>query len=346
MDKLVLKKIFHNLYKIRKLQEMLISEYHPADEMRCPVHFCLGQELMPSIIASLIKKNDNILSHHRSHGYYLASGAPIKEMIAEFYGKKTGSNGGLAGSQELSHEKYNFFSGTILSGMFAMANGTAFGDKYLKKPNISFAIIGDGGMEEGIVYESINLAAKFNLPTIFICENNSYSVHTHISKRNKINSFHKKASAFGIKTAFFNQNNPIKLYKELKEITNESRTKKTPFFIEIETYRFCSHVGPENDMHIGYRNLSEINKWKNKDPLKKIRLELEKYYKETEIKKIEAEINNILSLDLKFAKKSKFPNYAEALKNNYNNNIYTNIKKINRPTFFNPNQKETKLNPY
>ena len=104
-------------------------------------------------------------------------------MIAEFYGKKSGSNAGLAGSQELSYSKNNFFSGTILSGMFSIALGTAFAQKKQNSKNITATIIGDGGMEEGIVYETLNLASLKSLPILFVCENNRYSVHTHISER-------------------------------------------------------------------------------------------------------------------------------------------------------------------
>ena len=101
-------------------------------------------------------------------------------MVAEFYGKKNGSNGGLAGSQELSDPDTSFYSGTILSGALAMGVGDAFAKKYKNKNFLNVSVIGDGGMEEGIVIESINMASLYNLPVIFICENNIYSTHTHI----------------------------------------------------------------------------------------------------------------------------------------------------------------------
>ena len=125
--------IFKKMIEIRRSQEMLIAEYHPADQMRCPIHFCLGQEVLAACLHFFLKKKDYVLSHHRSHGYYLAKGCPLDKMVAEFYGKASGSNAGLTGSQEVSYPKKFFFSGTILSGMFSIALGTSFAQKINKK---------------------------------------------------------------------------------------------------------------------------------------------------------------------------------------------------------------------
>ena len=190
-QKLNLYRIFH---LIKFSQEYLIKIYHPEDKMRCPIHFCLGQEDLASCLHPFLNKNDHVLSHHRSHGYYLAKKCPIDNMIAEFYGKADGSNAGLTGSQELSYPKNNFFSGTILSGMFSISLGTAFAQKIGNKKNISIGIIGDGGMEEGIVYETLNIASLKSLPILFICENNRYSVQTNISARTVTFNFKNRAS--------------------------------------------------------------------------------------------------------------------------------------------------------
>ena len=180
MHKNQLIKLYKIFHLIRFSQEYLIKIYHPEDKMRCPIHFCLGQEALAACSSFFLHQNDFVLSHHRSHGYYLAKKCPINDMISEFYGKKNGSNSGLAGSQELSFTKNNFYSGTILSGMFSIALGTAYSQKKNNTKNITMTIIGDGGMEEGIAYETLNLASLHSLPILFVCENNKYSVHTNI----------------------------------------------------------------------------------------------------------------------------------------------------------------------
>ena len=139
-----------SLYKmarlIRRTQEILIEEYTAKQEMRCPMHFCIGQEGTPTALSPLLRAEDYIVSHYRSHGYYLAKGAPLTEMLAEFHGKVTGSNSGFAGSMELAHEEKRIFSGAIVGGPIAIAMGIAFAVKYREVPGIVIAVVGDGSM--------------------------------------------------------------------------------------------------------------------------------------------------------------------------------------------------------
>src|SRR2546428_12118703 len=108
--------ILRFMLRLRRCEEALAREYHPADEMRCPVHFCIGQEAVPAALSALLRKDDYLFCHHRSHGYYLSKGAPMDALFAELYGKQTGANGGLAGSQDKSFPSRKFFSGAILPG--------------------------------------------------------------------------------------------------------------------------------------------------------------------------------------------------------------------------------------
>ena len=204
-------KIYYHLLLIRSVEEAIVERYHPADKMRCPIHMCVGQELAPSVLNLFLKPEDGLWSHHRSHGYYLAKGGSLTGMISEFYGKKNGANGGLAGSQELSSAKDNFYSGTILSGAFAMSAGSAFASNYLNDDYVTVAIIGDGGMEEGIVFETINLAAKKGLPILFICENNNYSIFTPLKERTNSQDLHLKVKEFGIETMKIKSNNVFEI---------------------------------------------------------------------------------------------------------------------------------------
>src|SRR5713226_9510002 len=107
--------ILRFMLRLRMCEEALQSEYHPADEMRCPIHFCIGQEAVPAALSLLVQREDYLFSHHRSHGYYFAKGAPMEELFAEIYGKATGANGGRAGSQDISHSEFRFYSGAILA---------------------------------------------------------------------------------------------------------------------------------------------------------------------------------------------------------------------------------------
>src|SRR4029079_9543401 len=190
--------LYRMMRLVRRAEEILMAEYHPADEMRCPMHFCVGQEAMPAALARVMRPADILMSHYRSHGYYLAKGAPLDAMVAEFYGKNTGANLGIAGSMELASHPHNFYSGAIVAGSLIMPIGGAFAQKYRGVDDISIAVMGDGVFDEGITYEIFNLAALHRLPLLIICENNKYAAHTPIDKRQAIGKLAERAAAFGI----------------------------------------------------------------------------------------------------------------------------------------------------
>ena len=338
-------KIFH---LIKFSQEYLIKIFHPEDKMRCPIHFCLGQEVLAACLYFFLKKNDMLLSHHRSHGYYLAKKCPLDKMIAEFYGKANGSNSGLAGSQELSYTKNNFFSGTILSGMFSMALGTSFAQKINNNSNnITVTVIGDGGMEEGIVYETLNLASLKSLPILFVCENNRYSVHTHISKRTLIFNFKNKIKAFGIKYLNISEYNPENIFQKMEEIFSYVRKKRKPIFLEFDTMRSCGHVGPENDdKEFNYRNKDLLYR-KKRDSFKTLNSLLLKSNSLKHLISIKKSNENKVILAVQKARKGSFLNYKKSIKFNFIKSYSKIIKNFSKPSKnFYRKQKETKLNPY
>src|SRR5262249_978936 len=115
--------LYRTMYLIRRAEEILMAEYHPSDQMRCPMHFCVGQEARAWGLGRVIRRKDILMSPYRSHGYYLAKGAPLDAMVAEFYGKKTGANLGIAGSMELASHDHNFYSGAIVGGSLFMPFG-------------------------------------------------------------------------------------------------------------------------------------------------------------------------------------------------------------------------------
>lgn len=347
MNKNKLLDIYKNFHLIRFSQQYLMNIYHPEDKMRCPIHFCLGQEALASCTSLLLKKNDYVLSHHRSHGYYLAKKSPVDKMISEFYGKKDGSNFGLAGSQELSFSKTNFYSGTILSGMFSIALGTSFAQKINKTKDVTMTIIGDGGMEEGIVYETLNLASFHSLPIIFICENNRYSVHTNIKERTKSKDFSKKIKSFDIEYLKIDDFKIENIFKKIEKVFFKVRKTSKPIFIEIDTMRTCGHVGPENDdAEFNYRK-DELVKWKNKDSAEYFKKKVLKYFSESLIDKIEKKNENIIKLAVRKAREQKTLSFDKSLEVNFIKSYSKKIKKFSKPkTLFDKGQLDTKLAPY
>ena len=320
--------LYKNLFYIREIQEQLIKKYRQGNKMRCPMHFCIGQEMIPASLNLLINKKDSLFCGHRSHGYYLSKNGPLKEMFAEFYGKKTGISGGMAGSQEMMNKDINFYSGALLSGSFAMSIGDAFAKKYRNEKSIAVAVIGDGGMDEGISYEVINMATIMKLPILFICENNFYSTQTHMRERNKKLSIAKKLTPFGIESKLLDTKNPEVCFDVLDKSIKKIRKNNKPIFIEALTYRFNAHVGPESDDHYNYRSKNEIDYWKKRDPLNFYEKKLNKEFKDFAKKK--SSIKKIIKVKIKnsfeFAEKSKFPNSFKEF--NFQNNYSKLVKKF------------------
>ncbi len=303
--------LYYFMKRLRMTEEALAKEYHPADEMRCPVHFCIGQEVAPAALNKIMKNDDYLFSHHRSHGYYLAKNAPIEKMFAELYGKQTGSNGGIAGSQDISFQQKNFYSGAILAGAIAVAIGTALSLKYRGSEQNVFVGFGESATDEGIFWEAINYSVLKKLPIIFVCENNNYSVYSPQRKRQAGKSISNKVKSFGVNSDVIFGNDVTLAYKKIFEASEISRSESQPYFLEMITSRWSAHYGPENDDNIGYRDKGELDFWMRNCPIKLLRNELIKNkildtdIEQKTIEKYQNEINK----SFEFAKSSPFPNF-------------------------------------
>ncbi len=283
--------------KIRKVEIRIAKEYQ-KQEMRCPIHLSLGQEIPASAISNCLNKSDYTISYHRAHAHYISRGCNLEKMISEIYGKKTGCSKGLGGSMHLIDLKKNFIGSTaIVSSSIPVGVGFAYSLKLKKNKNKICIFIGDASVEEGVFFESLNLAVLKKLPIIFFCENNGYSVYTSLmSRQPKKRKIYKMAEAIGIKSHYFDSSDPIKLIIGLKKIIKNKILE--PLFIEVKTYRYLEHCGPNVDDHLGYRKIQEINFWKKNDPL----IKLEQYLIQNNILS-KKKINNLKNdLDLKIQK--------------------------------------------
>ena len=253
------------------------------------------------------------MSHYRSHGYYLAKGAPLDAMVAEFYGKKTGANSGIAGSMELGSHEHNFYSGAIVGGSLYMPFGGAFAQKYRGGEDISVSVIGDGVFDEGITYEIFNLAALYRLPLLIICENNKYAAHTPIEKRQAVVQLTDRAQSFGIPFEKHDGYDAMLLLRTLERVVPEIRAGGGPRCIEIATYRYCGHVGPGEDEGMGYRTAEEIKHWKMRNPVATLRRELATDLDGGELGRLEEAIEADIRSAVAVAKRAPWPNFQEIL---------------------------------
>ena len=267
-----MKNLNFTLYKkmlFFRLVEKEIAKRYSEREMRCPTHLSIGQEAVAAAFSELANKKDYAVSSHRAHLHYLAKGGDLKKMIAEIYGKKTGCSKGKGGSMHLIDTNVNFMgSSAIVGNSIPVGTGLALSSKIKNDGRKSFIFFGDGAVEQGVFFESINFAAVKKIPAIFVCENNLYSVYSSLKERQPENrKNYKMTRAIGIESYFSSGNNVFECYKSLKKAIRYVEKFKKPVFIEFLTYRQIEHCGPNIDDHLNYRSSKEINFWKLKDPL-------------------------------------------------------------------------------
>ena len=314
-------KILHNLYKniLRiRLIETEIAKKYSDQKMRCPVHLSIGQESIPVSICSNLRKTDIIVTAHRSHAHYLAKGGNLKKMISELYGKVTGSSKGRGGSMHLIDNNSNINAAVpIVGSILPIGVGMAWANKLKNNNNIVVIFFGDGATEEGAFLESIDFASLHDLKVLFVCENNNYSVYSHLRKRqSKLRSIVKIANSVGINTVYHKNHNTIDIYKSAKKVIRKIKKTSRPHLFEINTFRYLEHCGPNNDDDLNYRDNNEISKWLKKDQvifLEKI-LYRKKILNENKKKKIIQVIKTEINKAFNFAEISSYPKKKDLMK--------------------------------
>ena len=303
-------KLYFTMKRIRRVEEKIAELYHDG-EMRTPVHLCIGQEAISTGINLNLRVEDQIVTGHRSHAQYLSKGGNLLELIAEIYGKENGCALGRGGSQHLVDTKVGFMSsGPILGSNIAIGTGIALANKFNMNDQIVISYFGDAATEQGVLHEALNFASIQSLPIIFVCENNELSTHSRISERQPARNISEIAIPHKIKNLTVDGNNVFHIFNLMKEIINEVRYKKEPYFLEFKTYRWMEHVGPNYDFDLGYRDEEEFQKWKKRDPLilelkrlKALDTNFEEIINEIDLN-IDLEVGEVFSR----AKLAKFPN--------------------------------------
>ena len=313
--------LLSNMMRIRLVEEEIAKRYK-QNKMRCPTHLSIGQEAPPTAVSNFLDKNDFVVSTHRGHAHYLAKGGNLKKMISEIYGKKTGCSGGKGGSMHLIDVEQGFMgTSAIVGNSIPIGVGLGFSQYLKNSTNISCIYLGDGAIEEGVFYESANFAALKNLPILFVCENNFYSVYSPLSVRQPNGrKIAKMVSEIGINSIGEIDGNDInKCCNVLSEVIPLIRQGNGPFFLEFMTYRWREHCGPNYDNNIGYRNSSEFEEWKSRDPIEKLKNELLASDNKTkdQIFSLEKIIINEIIEAFNFAEEAAFPDPEETYKGVY-----------------------------
>ena len=277
------------------------------------IHVCIGQEASVTGACFALRKDDYICPTHRGHGQCLAKGMSPSKMMAELYGKKTGSNMGRGGSLHLSDSENGVLCGmAILGAGLPMAAGAAMSAKLTGIDRVALAFFGEGASNEGIVHETMNLAALWMLPVIFFCESNQYAELSHRDYHLKIDTLARRAEGYGMPGVKVDGNDVLEVFRVTSEAVKRAREGGGPTLIDSITCRWHGHY--EGDPQ-AYRKEGDLEEWMKKDPI----LRLEKKLFETGVlnqegkKEILKSIEETMASAEAFAESSPYPQPEEAL---------------------------------
>ena len=298
------------MLRIRLVEEKIV-ELYPKQEMRCPVHLSIGQEAAAVGACAALGPRDYALSAHRSHAHYLAKGGDLKAMMAEIYGKATGCCRGRGGSMHLIDGESGFVGATpIVGATIPIAVGTAFASMLRGEPRVSVAFLGDAAVETGAFHESASFAALKKLPVVFLCENNLFSVYSPLSVRQPAGrEIFEMARGQGMASVQGDGNDVEEVLRLSAEAARRARAGEGPSFIELKTYRWREHCGPDYDNHLGYRDEADAESWKKRCPLDvlKGRMLREGLAKDADFERLRVRISSEIEEAVRFALESPFP---------------------------------------
>jgi len=310
----LLRRLHDEILRIRLVEERIVALY-PEQQMRCPVHLSIGQEGVAVGVCAALSREDWVLSGHRSHAHYLAKGGALKPMFGELYGRATGCARGRGGSMHLVDLEAGFVGAVpIVASTIPIAVGAAWGARMRGENRVVVAFFGEAATEEGAFHEAINFAQLKQLPVLFACENNLYSVYSPMEVRQPANrEVFELAKGHGVESRQCDGNDVQEVLDLSRWAVERARRGEGPSFVEYKTYRWREHCGPNYDNDIGYRTEAEYLDWKQKDPLAHVERVLRERQALTDADlaavqaRIEAEIDEAVA----FGKNSPYPDASE-----------------------------------
>lgn len=307
-----LEQLYRTLYTIRVFETQCIKLYRQGLIIGY-FHPYLGEEAIAVGVCAALREDDYIVSTHRGHGHCIAKGGELKKMMAEVLGREAGYCGGRGGSMHIADiTKGNIGANGIVGGGIPIGVGAGLGISIRGSDQVVAIFFSDGASNNGVFAESLNLAAIWDLPVVFVLENNHYAVSSPIEQMSRITDLHKRAEGYGVTAGAVDGNDVLAVYEKAKEAVQACRTGKGPVLIEAKTYRHGGHH--VNDPGL-YMPKDRLEYYKAKDPVKIGRKYLAEQGKctEQEILAIEQQIDSLMDETIEFAKNSPEPSVEEFL---------------------------------
>ncbi|BEH03833.1 pyruvate dehydrogenase E1 component subunit alpha [Candidatus Karelsulcia muelleri] len=315
----------------RKFEDKCRSLYL-KQKIRGFLHLYNGQEAIPAgLVHAMDLKKDKMITAYRCHIFPIAMGVNPKNIMAELFGKNTGTSCGMGGSMHIFSKKYRFYGGHgIVGGQIPLGAGIAFADKYFYRDGVTITIMGDGAVNQGSLHETFNMAMIWKLPVVFICENNRYAMGTSVKRSSNIKDIYKIGFSYKMPSFCVDGMDPLKIYEHAYNAISRARNGNGPTFLDILTYRYRGHSMSDAET---YRSKKEVNESKNIDPILLIKQYILKTKIVTEkvLNSFKDEINKKINECVKFAELSYSANVEKLYSVVYNQKDYPFLeKKINK----------------
>ena len=300
--------MYRQMLLMRRFEERAAQEYGKS-KIGGFCHLYIGQEAVGVGAIAALREDDYIFSSYRDHGHALAAGMDPKEIMAELFGKFTGCSKGMGGSMHMFDASKHFMGGYgIVGGHVPLASGTAFASKYNGKDSVTICFFGEAAANQGVFHETLNLAALWKLPVIFICENNRYGMGTAVERASAVWDIYQKASAYDMDRLAADGMDVLEMYRVVKRAVDRARKNSSPTMIEARTYRFRGH-SMSDPIHGHYRTKEEVEEQKKSDPVPGFAAELitAGILTQAAIDQMEVEIKNTVTEAVDFADHSPEP---------------------------------------
>lgn len=312
IEKERLLKIYKTMNDIRRF-ELKAYSFFEENKLRGSVHLYVGEEAVASTVCSLLRDTDYITSTHRGHGHCIAKGAELDKSMAELMGKATGYCKGRSGSMHIADfSKGNLGANAIVGGGIPIAVGAALAAHLKGTDQVAVTFYGDGASNQGTCHEAMNLAAVWKLPAIFICENNGFGISVPLRESTSVEDISKRAAGYGIPGYTVDGNDVFAIDEAMQKAIKRAKAGEGPTLIECKTYRWLGHWTGDPQV---YRTREEVEEWKKKCPIKRLREHLIKnnILSEKEIDEIEKKSQEEVEYAAKFALESPEPDPATVM---------------------------------
>lgn len=289
-------------------------------------HLYIGQEAVLAGISEAIRPTDRMVTAYRDHAHPLVLGTDPKNVMAELYGRVTGTSKGKGGSMHMFDKERNLFGGHgIVGGQIGLGAGIAFADKYRKEDHVTLCFFGDGAARQGILHETFNMAMTWKLPVIFIIENNKYAMGTSVERTSNVTDLETMGASYRMPSATVDGMSPEAVCDAIAIAAERGRKGEGPTLLDIQTYRFKGHSMSDPQK---YRTKDELHEYQGKDPIDYVRNVLieQKWNTADEVKAVEKEVKAEVESAIEFAENSPYPEAHELYEDVYMTEDYPFVK--------------------